>query len=407
MFGIGTSNNLIKERVENWVKTGIISEDQSLKIKKDLEESRKDSDSNRLILIISGLGAILILFGMISFLTLNWDAYSIFLKVGIFLFSTLLSLALGYYFKYVNQNYQIVGTSLIFLGSLLFGGTMLQLSQYYNEASDYHLVILIWLLGAFPVAYLFESTWTARLSVILFGFWIYVFFSEVILISFYYDSFYTYLNLYLAAALFVILIGYLNYFTQYYEIGRIFRIDGLMASLFVLLMLSIFSITFEAQNLSSEPISPNFDLRVVIPYSLILLFNFISSIIILNKNPMKSETVGYEIYPIILLNFFALIALLFQFDEVYFTLGYVYNIAFALIGLLLLFIGYSRGDLKVFNLGIISSIIYILNRYYTWFYEIFDGTLFFIFGGIILISLGLLVEKVRKLFKEKYAIKQA
>ena len=146
MFGIGTSNNFIKERVENWVKTGIISEDQSLKIKKDLEESRKDSDSNRLILIISGLGAILILFGMISFLTLNWDAYSIFLKVGIFLFSTLLSLALGYYFKYVNQNYQIVGTSLIFLGSLLFGGTMLQLSQYYNEASDYHLVILIWLL---------------------------------------------------------------------------------------------------------------------------------------------------------------------------------------------------------------------------------------------------------------------
>ncbi len=407
MFGIGTSNNFIKDRIENWVKTGIISEDQSLKIKKDLEESRRDSDSKRLILIISGLGAILILFGMISFLTMNWDAYSIFFKVGIFLFSTLLSLALGYYFKYVNQNYQIVGTSLIFLGSLLFGGTMLQLSQYYNEASDYHLVILIWLLGVFPVAYLFESTWTARLSAILFGFWIYVYFSEVIITSFYYDSFYTYLNFYLAAALFVMLIGYLNYFTQYYEIGRIFRIDGLRASLFVLLMLSIFSSTFEPQNFSSYPISPNFDLRVVVPYSFILFFNFIFSIIIMNKNPMKSETVGYEIYPIILLNFSALIALLFQFNEVYFILGYVYNFAFALISLLLLYIGYSRGDIKVFNLGIISSIIYILNRYFTWFYEIFDGTLFFIFGGIILISLGLLVEKVRKLFKEKYAIKQA
>jgi len=111
-------------------------------------------------------------------------------------------------------------------------------------------------------------------------------------------------------------------------------------------------------------------------------------------------------YPVILINFISLISFFTQFESKVVVLAYVYNIIFALVGFLLLYIGYSRGDLKVFNLGIICSIIYILNRYFTWFFEIFDGTLFFILGGLILILLGVVVEKVRKNFKEKYAIKQ-
>jgi len=403
MFGINNSNNFLNERVENWVKSGIITEDQSLKIRKDIEESRKDSDSNRLVLVISGIGALLLLAGMITFLTLNWDDYSIFLKVGIFVFATLLSFSIGYFFKYVSKNYVIVGTSLIFLGSLLFGGTMLQLSQYYNESSDYHIVILIWLLGVLPVVYLFESTWTARLSSILFGFWFFLYFENVLSSSFYYgESLFAFINFYLLVCLFVMLFGYLNYFTKYYDIGRIFRIDGLIYSLISLFILGIFDNEEFTSSLMMEASN-----QVAISFLVLFLLNLIISVVVMIKNPLNSETIKFEIFPVILINFISLISFFTQFESKVVILAYLYNILFASVGFLLLYIGYSRGDNKVFNLGITCTIIYILNRYFTWFFEIFDGTLFFILGGIILILLGIVVEKVRKNFKEKNAINQA
>ena len=197
------------------------------------------------------------------------------------------------------------------------------------------------------------------------------------------------------------LFGYLNYFTNYYEIGRVFRIDGLTYSLISLFILGIFNSDDFSSSLRSDA-----NIHVIAFFLILFFLNILFSVIILFKNPLNSETIKYEMYPVILINFISLISFFTQFESKVVVLAYVYNIIFALVGFLLLYIGYSRGDLKVFNLGIICSIIYILNRYFTWFFEIFDGTLFFILGGLILILLGVVVEKVRKNFKEKYAIKQ-
>ncbi len=59
-------------------------------------------------------------------------------------------------------------------------------------------------------------------------------------------------------------------------------------------------------------------------------------------------------------------------------------------------IGYVRRELLLVNLGAVLMIFFVGIKYFDWFFKFFDKSIFFIFAGILLFSVGWAMEKGRK-----------
>jgi len=170
---------MIDEKLINkWVEEKTISQSQAKKLLADVNQNKKESRSNKLIVAISTIGAILLGIGAILFIASNWQELSDIVKVLILIGSTALAYYFGYYFKIQKQNLPMVGSSLLFLGALLFGATIILVTQIYNINANNHLLILIWLIGILPLVYALRSMAIAGLASLLFFLWIGLFFNR-------------------------------------------------------------------------------------------------------------------------------------------------------------------------------------------------------------------------------------
>ena len=124
------------------------------------------------LLVFQRLGAILLGIGAILFIASNWSELSSLVKVLILIGSTATAYYLGYYFKIQKANLPMVGSSLLFLGALLFGATVILVTQIYHINANNHVLVLIWLLGILPLVYTLRSLPIAALASILFYLWI-------------------------------------------------------------------------------------------------------------------------------------------------------------------------------------------------------------------------------------------
>lgn len=64
-------------------------------------------------------------------------------------------------------------------------------------------------------------------------------------------------------------------------------------------------------------------------------------------------------------------------------------------------IGYEKKDIWHINFGVLFLFIFIIVKYFDWFYSFFDKSLFFISAGIFLFILGWFMEKGRKYMVER------
>ena len=67
---------------------------------------------------------------------------------------------------------------MLFLGALLFGATVILVTQIYNVNANNHVLVLIWLIGILPLVYALKSMPIAGLASLLFYLWIGLFFSS-------------------------------------------------------------------------------------------------------------------------------------------------------------------------------------------------------------------------------------
>ncbi len=75
----------------------------------------------------------------------------------------------------------------------------------------------------------------------------------------------------------------------------------------------------------------------------------------------------------------------------------VFNIIlfFELLGLL--FSGYLRRETWLINLGSLFLVLFVIAKYFDWFFTFLDKSVFFISAGILLFAIGWFMEKARKL----------
>lgn len=74
----------------------------------------------------------------------------------------------------------------------------------------------------------------------------------------------------------------------------------------------------------------------------------------------------------------------------------LFNMALFIEALALLFFGYLRQETTWINLGVFALFFLIFIKYFNWFYEAFDKSIFFMGAGILLLVTGWLMEKGRR-----------
>ncbi len=405
-----------QKQIQEWLQGGTITQEQAVKMLADSAQSRKEKSSGRFITSIVSLGAVLFGIGAVLFVSLNWDGIPSFLKIVLLLGSTFGSYYLGYVFAYQKQNYPKAGAALIFLGALLFGASTFLIAQIYNmnaSPESTYILLGIWLVGILPVVYGFMSKPIAALSAILFFGFIYLVFSTEVMkdargAGGYYGyarSFFDTLVVGIMSGVMLFGIGGFHYVSEKFQpIGRIYRLFGLQISLLVVFLLSMkfpyYIFGYGRGYEQDSQIGETATVWVVVLGIIALLFsttnlffNFAKTKIFLAENAIN-----------IALLIIAFFAFFFFGPGSAVAFRIIFTIAFAGIILAMLYIGYQNMDMTVVNKATLFATLFIVVKYFEWFWDSFNPYLFFMVGGIILIMGGIALEKKRKELKARFVV---
>ncbi len=381
-----------KNQIEQWIREGTITKEQADKMLRDISMYRKKQSSNKLITALSTIGAVLIGIGVILFIASNWQQMPNIAKVLVLLGSTAGSYYKGYILKYQRQTLVKVGAALIFLGALLFGATIFLIAQMYHINANTHTLLLIWLIGILPHVYALKTKPIAGLASLLFFIWIGLFvFRNMKFVS---SDLIGLPVLYLVSGILLFGIGKLHYLSDNLKIiGRIYKITGIKISMLALFLLTFkfFSGYYGELDLSSQ-----FTDGVIIFSILAIVLMAIN----LFFNPAKSKTSILE--GAIGLGLLALALIFFFYPATTNIYVVLFNLILMGLILILLVIGYNREDMKLVNIGMVYLWIFLIVRYCDFFWELLPRSIFFMAGGLILTLGSIVLEKKRRLLKQKF-----
>ena len=383
-----------EKQIKEWLESGTITQEQAQKMLADVDQKSKEERSNKFIVAISTIGAILLGIGAILFVASNWREIPDLMKVLILLGSTFGAYYLGYLFKYDKKNLPKVGVSLFFLGALLFGASIFLIAQIYHINANAHSLVLIWLIGVLPLVYAFRSEPIAALSSLLFFIWTFLF---VGIKEFYHIP----IILMFSGALLFSFGGLHYYKKQLSRVARIFRIFGIKV-----VMLSLFLLTFSLFSTQNDGIifgifanELNYS-QITFPIVLLSIVSIIGLVVNLLFNPSQSKTNSFESGAALGLLGFTLLFFFFPAESNVYTV--IYNLLFAGLTIFLIYIGYQRSDIKIVNIGIFWLSVFIFAKYFDFFWDLMDRSLFFIVGGLILVLGGIAMERKRRQIKEDF-----
>lgn len=103
--------------VQNLREAGLISEEQCRRI---VEHFKLKEDTNRFLVIISFVGAVLVAAGIVLLIASNWDAIPRGVKLVAGLALMLGAHGGGWWLREVRQDYRKTGEALHLVGSLMF-----------------------------------------------------------------------------------------------------------------------------------------------------------------------------------------------------------------------------------------------------------------------------------------------
>jgi len=376
-----------KRQIEQWVKEGLINEEQAQRMLADISKDKKEQSSNKFIIALSTIGAILFGIGIILFIASNWEKIPNTIKVLILLGITTISYYGGYILRYQRQTLIKVGASLIFLGALLFGPTVFLVAQIYHINANHHILVLIWLVGILPLVYALKTESIAGLSSLLFFIWIGLYVG--------WDS-WRIIVLYLIAGILLFGIGGLHYLSvELKDIARLYRIAGIkvgMIALFILTFCDNFGISESNMLVENSPLIPVF----VVFSSMSIIFTVIN----LFLNPSKSTTSNLECYLCLGVTILGLIFFSYTVGLLIYIV--LFNLILLGVILTLLYIGYNREDIKLVNIGIGYLWILVVVRYCDFFWELLPRSIFFMLGGLVLVGGSTILESKRRELKRKF-----
>jgi len=330
----------IKTLIASWLKTNIINQEQATYMIADVTKVTSEKSGNKFISAVMYIGATALSMGALLLIASNWSGFSKSFKLILAILLPIIPITFAYWKIIVEGKESVLGRSASILGMALVGGSLALIGQIYNLESNMVNFLWTWALLTTPFIFVFKKKENVLFSALLLGptlFWTIVQVVENNLVE---ESFGVILMtaVSLGYSLFLYLVGSaMRNSTEWIESGRMLRISG--ASL---ASVTFFIMTFEfyaRSIIGGNYRSPgNWEIISVV-------FNLLF--------------IGYLIFAI---------ARSVKFEE--------YSFAFSLVRLFAL---------------------YLLVKYFTLFYSMFDTGLFFIIGGVLFIAGGLFLEKKKDL----------
>ncbi len=149
-------------------EAGLISDQQRHAI---IEHFHLDRETNRLLVILGIIGAVLVSAGVILLISANWESIPRFVKLAAGLALLVSAHAAGWQLARSGKH-PIVAEALHLVGSGLFLANIALVGQVYHLSSRPPNAILLWLLGIAPLAWILRSKAQHVLTLIAFGLWL-------------------------------------------------------------------------------------------------------------------------------------------------------------------------------------------------------------------------------------------
>lgn len=373
----------IKSFINRWLECELITQDQATKMLADISDTQKDEGMHKFVAAVSIIGSILLGIGVILFIASNWWAMPKFTKIAILLGFTFGTHLIGYYLQFMKTSYPKIGASLILLSSIIFGASLFLIANIYHLKGNSHELVLIWLVGVIPLVYAYRSAPISALSSILFIVWMMMYFK--------FD--YNPLGFYLLSGIVLFVFGGLHYCSdKFTTIAKTYRIIGLIFALFTLFLLSF-------QGLSTDNTMDALGSDNVLIVIVATIFAIVCSLIISHKQfkhivmPVVQTSACLGLVAIV--NFFMFIP---SDSNIY---PIVFNLAMFGIIMSMLYIGFTRDDLKLVNIGSAFLAILVLSRYFDFFWELMPRSIFFIIGGLMLLIGVFIFEQQKSIIRKR------
>ena len=378
----------MEKRITRWLEKGLIDKQTALALLKEAKEEKAKNHKLKLNIAIYTTSIVLIGMGIISFIAANDWILQLFnkfeiLKIILMLILTSASLLGGYHLAYEKKNYPRLGNALVFLSTLLIGGTYALIGQTYNINANNSGLMFMWLISVVPLAYLYKSKAINFLSIVLY----------ILGICFYFGDISSRMSI---NALYVpLIVG-----TSLYTIGNIpfilnkfnkfslnYKLIGLVPIFWIFLAATCAD---DTSIRCDEPV-------YFITLFMVLALNFINFFINKfdkNGNLLKIETGFIATVLLFLLmlisipNFGGIFIMLLAHIFIITIITYGYNY------------GYKFKDAKIVGIVNWFLVIYLTLNYCRWSWNFMEKTLFFLIGGFALLSLGIFLERKQRGLKQ-------
>lgn len=165
-------NSYYRRRLETdlkrWVDAGFVGPDGARAILSDVTRERS-GDTNRIVAILSILGAILVGAGAISFVAANWQEFPRLMRLGL-LIASIFS-AYGAAAALFQRGLGMFAHGAVLVGSSLFGASVMLVAQMYHIHGNPPDAVFVWAAGALLAGTLMRSNPTIVMSLLLVGLW--------------------------------------------------------------------------------------------------------------------------------------------------------------------------------------------------------------------------------------------
>lgn len=148
---------------------GLITEEQQQKIITTLNLKEEGS---KLLLILSTLGAVLIVAGIILLISANWDAIPRAVKIATGLLLMLAAWGGGWFLREIRGDYHKAGEALYLVGAGLWLANIALIGQIYHLSSRTPNAFLLWFAGIAATPWILRSKALFVLGLLSFGIWI-------------------------------------------------------------------------------------------------------------------------------------------------------------------------------------------------------------------------------------------
>lgn len=149
-------------------EAGLISDQQRRAI---IGHFHLDRETNRLLVILGIIGAVLVSAGIILLIAANWEFIPRFVKLAVGLALLVAAHTAGWTLGR-DGRHPVIAEALHLVGSGLFLANIALVGQVYHLASRPPNAILLWLLGIAPLAWILRSKAQHVLTLIAFGLWL-------------------------------------------------------------------------------------------------------------------------------------------------------------------------------------------------------------------------------------------